>query len=142
MANAALQTMSIVERDYDAQPRGLFEWLTGVLASIPGKLSPANAERAYVLITRHLEGRGAPSEFRELGEYLTCIEGNLSDERIINILKFPTCVGESRLPFLKLMEERTGSRFGDNVWNMVSRMTQASPDLGQFLHPARRSGSG
>ena len=138
-AGIILESMSVAGIDQTSLPRGAFNWLARMLSSLPGELTPATAERAYAMIIRRLESTGDPSEFEELCKALSHISGYLDNARIVNILKYPMCVGASRLPLLKLMEKRLDRELGDSAWNLVSQASQKGMDSGQFRYPPQRA---
>jgi len=63
---------------------------------------------------------------QDLVDALAGIPGYLDAAKVINLLKYPMCVGPSRDSLLRSLETRTGRAFGGNVWRLVE---QAS-DLG------------
>lgn len=60
-----------------------------------------------------------PNGLRFLAEAYTAMPGNRNPQQLIDIMKWPTCVGEVRAPLLAKLEQQTGQKFDGNVWKMV-----------------------
>ena len=63
---------------------------------------------------------------KDLVDALAAVPGYLDAAKVINLLKYPMCVGPPRDSLLRSLETRTGRAFGGDVWRLVE---QAS-DLG------------
>ena len=55
---------------------------------------------------------------------LVGVPGYLNAETVINLLKFPTCVGPPRDCLLRCLETRTGRAFGGDVWRLVEQASE------------------
>ncbi len=111
----SLATKFIVEAiDLDAL-RSLAE----VLAAAPGELAPENADSAFAHILARVEKTIDPDTLKSVARALAEIPENRNPQQLIDLMKWPTCVGEVRAPLLAKLGQQTGQKFEGNVWNMV-----------------------
>jgi hypothetical protein len=83
-------------------------------------------------------GKGHTVEVNSLAEALAALPAGLDVTEIVNMLKYPTCVGEARTVVLNLLEKRTGLQFHDDVWEVVSQSKALGLKLEDFTSPPER----
>jgi len=99
--------------------RSPLESLTKALATVAGKLAPEHADWAFAQIRAQMEKTTEPYALKYLAEALATVSGDRNPQQLIDLMKWPTCVGEVRAPLLAKLEQQTGQKFEGNVWNMV-----------------------
>lgn len=76
---------------------------------------------------------------QSLSEVLAAMPGDRNLQQLIDLMKWPTCVGEVRAPLLTKLEQQTGQKFEGNVWNMVKWAQANGYDV---TSPPRRPSTG
>jgi len=56
---------------------------------------------------------------QSLTKALVAVPRKRNPQQLIDLMKWPTCVGEVRAPLLAKLELQTGQKFEGNVWKMV-----------------------
>ena len=90
------------------------------------RMSSESAARVTGRVIDIMAATGDGLALKELVDALAGVPGYLDVATVINLLKFPMCVGPPRDSLLRSLETRTGKAFGGDVWRLVE---QAS-DLG------------
>lgn len=131
-------TASEAERVADRVAERLFEavtsagdrddlrYLAEAMKTVVPRLSSEAAPRSVGRVIDIIAVAGDSLALQDLVDALAGIPGYLDAAKVINLLKYPMCVGPSRDSLLRSLETRTGRAFGGNVWRLVE---QAS-DLG------------
>jgi len=115
------------------------EDLVQSLAAVPGRHAP---EQIETRIAQMMTVMGRTNHFdvlQSLSEVLAAMPGDRNLQQLIDLMKWPTCVGEVRAPLLTKLEQQTGQKFEGNVWNMVKWAQANGYDV---TSPPRRPSTG
>ena len=120
----------VVERLFEAvatagEPNDLRQLSEAIKTVIP-RMSPDSAGRVAGRVIDIIAATGDGLALEHLVDALACVPGYLDVATVINLLKFPMCVGPPRDSLLRSLEIHTGKAFGGDLWCLVE---QAS-DLG------------
>lgn len=110
---AFTQILALIEKITDSDA---LKSLAEALAAMPGKLAPEHADRASAHILAQME---KDNDNHVLAQAFAAVPGNRNPQQLIDLMKWPTCVGEVRAPLLAKLEQQTGQKFEGNVWKMV-----------------------
>jgi hypothetical protein len=107
---------------------------------VPGKLEPADAQKASAALLAAIEKTTTdPGALRELAEGLKALPGGVDIATLLNLAKFPNCVDDLRAAVLEIIERQNApAKFEGDVWKMVEWTQQQKPPLDVTSPPKRR----
>jgi hypothetical protein len=120
----------VVERLFEAVPsagdpddlRYLAEAMKMVLPRMSSEAAPRAVGRVIAIIAASRDSLA----LKDLVDALAAFPGYLDAAKVINLLKYPMCVGPPRGTLLRSLETLTGKAFGGDVWRLVEQVS----DLG------------
>jgi hypothetical protein len=109
--------------------------LARILAAVAGKLEPGQAADAFNDLLAALRDAKDPDVKARLAQALAAVPGKLDRgplQALFDVLKWPTCVGESRKAILQRLEKEsaeqfTGSLFKAATWGQQQKLDVTSP---------------
>jgi hypothetical protein len=106
--------------------RSLAEALRDVPGNPPGP--QANSVLQHVLTV--IDGTTDPTRLREFAEVLQVLPpGALEEQRLLELLKWPVCIGEFRAQILLVLEQQTNQQFQNDLWKAVAWAQSAKLDV-------------
>jgi hypothetical protein len=133
----------VVERLFEAvakfgEPDDL-RYLAEAIKTVVPALSTGSAARVTGRVIDIMAATGDGLALKELVDGLAYVPGYLDVATMINLLKFPICVGPPRDSLLRSLETGTGKTFGGDVWRLVEQASELglAPDA-LVTPPTRR----
>lgn len=93
--------------------------LSNLLQTVVGRLPGEAAEVAFARIVEIMDKTTDPDPLQVLAGALKAVPGTLDQSKLINLLKWPNCIGEFRSAILERLERQTQQEFHDDVWVFV-----------------------
>jgi hypothetical protein len=112
--------------------------LSEALRAVPGKLEREDAQKAYDWIVTRLAEETDPDALKSLSMALKAVPGEIALATLVNLAKYPTCVGKFRTAVLEIIERQNQpAKFGGDIWRMVEWAEKNHPEL-DLKSPPRR----
>jgi hypothetical protein len=128
--------VAAIEKTTD--PYALRELADG-LKAVPGKLEPADAQKACAALVAAIKKTTDTNALRALADGLKVVPGRVDVAGLLNVGKFPNCVGDLRVAVLEIIERQNPpAKFEGDVWKMVEWAQQKKPPL-DVTSPPKRS---
>jgi len=111
----------IAERLLDAMPEARYSGDLGQLIACFGAVAPRLPTPAAERILDTFANKYYWGNLSSIVPALSAVADKCDVRTIINILKFPLCVGPLRKVLLLSLERRTGKTFGGDIWCLVEQ---------------------
>ena len=113
--------------------------LAEAIKTVVPRMSSNSALRVAGRVIDIMAATGDGLALEELVDALAGVPGYLDVATLINLLKFPMCVGPPRAALLRALETRTGKAFAGDVWRLVEQASELglAPDA-LVTPPTRR----
>jgi len=120
----------VVERLFEAvtkagDPNDL-RYLAEAMKTLVPRMSSEAAPRALGRVIAIIAASRDSLALKDLVDALAAFPGYLDAAKVINLLKYPMCIGPPRGTLLRSLETLTGKAFGGDVWRLVEQVS----DLG------------
>jgi hypothetical protein len=111
------------------------------MGAIPGAPPGDEARTMLRRLAVVAAGTNDPDALRVLAEAMGAVPGALDRSILIDVAKYPNCVGEFQTAVLKLLERESQSGpFDGDLWKMVDWAERQVPRLDLHGGPKRTSG--
>jgi hypothetical protein len=132
----------VVERLFEAvasvsDPEAL-RCLAAAMKTVVPRMSSDGAARVVARVVEIMAATGDTRVLADLVEALANVPGYLTAATVIQLLKYPMCVGPPRDSLLRCLETRTGRLFGGDVWRLVEQASDLGLDADALVTPPKR----